>query len=539
MAQAPAQPSAAEKERLKALLSDRLWRLNNLYWITDKKGRVVRFQLNTVQEELLDDLWHRNIVLKSRQHGITTFACILALDTALFRSNVNCGLVFHKKGDAGKAFANKILFAYDRLPDWLKAERTVTKRDMSGELHLSNGSTIACSVSHRGGTLQFLHVSEYGPLVAQFPARAQEVSSGAFNALTQDGIAIVESTAMGAWGEFYEMCQTAMTHDRLVEAGAARRTKLDYQLKFFAWWQDPANALSSEDAADVRIDDKTTAYFAEVEAEMGCRIFHEQRAWYVKKAAEQGEDMKREHPSTPKEAFEGSVEGAYYAKELARVEAEGRICDLPFIPTLPVYTFWDIGRSDSTAIWVMQAVGPWLHFLRYYENNGEGAAHYAGVLTKWRDELGYRYARHYLPHDGANTDWSINDHRTRAQVLEDMKIGPVEVVERIEVLADGIEMTRQMFAKVKFDRTGCGEEKPGSGRGGLPSLRAYRKQFNDKSQTWDDHPVKSWANHGADAFRQCAQGFDRPPPEQKGPPTASQRRRERQRASRIRTGMTA
>lgn len=527
---------AAAREELKAKLSDRTWRLNNLYVIKDKDANIVQFQMNDVQEELIEELWFRNLVLKSRQHGITTFACVLALDTALFGSNQNCGLVFHKMKDAAAAFNDKILFAYDHLPAWLRAERPIKKRDMSGELHLANGSKIVCSVSHRGGTLQFLHVSEYGPLVSQFPQRAQEVASGAFNALTKDGICIIESTAMGSWGDFYQKCKTAAEMDRQVESGSAMRTRLDYKLFFFAWWQDPANCLSPEEAAGVPMTDEDLRYFDAVEAQMQCRLFPGQRAWYVKKASEQAEHMLREHPSTPEEAFKGSVEGAYYARELAKLEKDGRFCDLPHIPTLPVYTFWDIGNSDSTAIWVMQHVGPWLHFLRYYENSHEGAGHYANVLARWRDEHGYRYARHYLPHDAGNSDWSRTDNRTRKQVLEDMKIGPVEVVPRIEVLADGIEMTRQLFAKVKIDRAGCGED-PKTGRGGIASLRAYRKQFDEKSQTWSDQPVKSWANHGADAFRQCAQGYDKPPEQ---PDTReAERKRRKQRERRLRSGMTA
>lgn len=506
-------PTLAPDEHARAEISERLadrwWRYNNLYWIKDEKGRKVRFQPNAVQTELDDNLHNRNLVLKSRQHGITTYACVRALDTALFRSNSACGMVFHKMPEALKAFRTKILFAYDNLPYWLRSERPLTKRDMSGVLEFENGSSIECSTSHRGGTLQYLHISEYGPMVAMYPLRAEEVSSGALNTVSadEDTIITMESTAMGAWGDFYERCQRAMVHERMVDAGEAVRTILDWKLFFFAWWMDPKNRL---DPAGVPISEKQQQYFDSIEAEFECRIFPEQKAWYVKKLEEQKDKMKREHPSTPKEAFEGSVEGAYYAVELAKAEADGRICDLPFIPTLPVFTFWDIGRNDSTAIWFMQAVGPWLHFIKYYENSGHGAAHYAGYLTKLRDELGYRYERHFLPHDAGVADWSQGDNRTRKQVLEDMKIGKVEVVPRIENLTDGIEMTRQMLARCKFDKTECGENPVGSGRGGLQALRAYRRARDEKSDVWSDTPVKSWANHGSDALRQAAQGYETP-----------------------------
>jgi hypothetical protein len=491
-------------------LSDRQWRLNNLYKIQDKHGHVVTFKLNHVQQELDDDLHNRNIVLKSRQHGITTYACIRALDFALFRKGSACGLVFHKKEEAVKAFRTKVLFAYDRLPAWLRAELPITKRDLTGVLELANGSRIECSTSHRGGTLQYLHNSEYGPMVAMFPLRADEVASGALNTLAPDTIVTIESTAMGAWGDFYDRCTRAERLQRLLKAGEATLTQLDYKFFFFAWWQDPTNRLTPEEAVTVAIPEELELYFDGLEAEFECRIWLEQRAWYTKKLEEQKDRMKREHPSTPKEAWEGSVEGAYYAQELATAERQGRICELPYIPSLPVLTFWDIGRNDSTAIWFAQQVGPWLHFIRYYENSGHGAAHYINQLAKLRDEHGYRYERHYLPHDAGISDWSIGDNRTRKQVVEDGKIGPVEVVPRIENLADGIEMGRQFMARCKFDKTACGEYPTGSGRGGLPALRAYRKSFDEKSQVWSDHPLKSWANHGADAYRQAAQALEAP-----------------------------
>lgn len=518
------------------MLGDRIWRFNNLYRIQNELGEDVPFRLNEAQQQFDDEAWHRNLILKSRQHGFTTYACIRSLDTALFMPNTACGLIFHKKEDAVEKFRTKILYAYDRLPAWLRAEIAPTKRDESSTLELSNGSRITCTASGRGGRFQYLHISELGPMVSMFPARAEEVVTGALNAVGPDAFVTIESTAMGAFGDYFERCQRALSLDRQVQAGTKKLTKLDYKFFFFAWWQDRRNVLPADEVAEVPISEELAKYFTKVEDTMGCRLFPAQRAWYAKKYEEQKFAMKREHPSTPEEAFEGSVEGAFYAAELAAIEREGRICDLPHNPALPVYTFWDIGRSDSTAIWVMQQVGPWLHFLRYYENSGKGADHYARVIQKWRDELGYLFHTHYLPHDANNADWSVTDNRTRKEVLEDLKIGRVEVVERIEHLMDGIEMTRQMLARCKFDAVGCGETSPGSGRGGLLALRAYCAKYDEKTKTWSDGPVKSWANHGADAFRQCAQGFYKPveKPQASNPSTARKRR-----ADRIRSAMTA
>lgn len=489
-----------ERARLMELLGDRDWRLRNLYHIVDKNGDVVLFKPNTVQVLFLAGFHNRNMVLKSRQHGITTLAAILALDTALFRSNTTCGLVMHKQADAEKVFQGKVLFAYDRLPDWLRAVRRVVKRDMSGELEFSNGSKLYVSLSHRSGTLQYLHISEYGPMCAFYPLRASEVKSGALNTVSPDALVTIESTAHGRIGDFYLMCQRSIQLDKMVQAGTAVLTKLDYRFNFFAWHQDPVNEL---DPTGVTFSSEILEYFAKLENEDGITLPLRKRAWYVKKSEEQGDKMKQEHPSTPEEAFEQAIEGAYYAKEMGKALKEGRVCDLPIIPGVAVNTFWDIGMSDTTVIWFHQQVGPWHHWIDFYENSGEQVAHYVKVLR----EKGYIYGKHYLPHDGMNTEWAGNGNKTRLQVLQDLLPGTVVLVERIDNLQDGIDMVRQALPRCRFDRTRCGEDPPGSGRGGLPALMSYRKAWNERLDVWHDYPLHDWASNGADGFRQWAQKF--------------------------------
>lgn len=489
-----------ELQRLKQLLSDRWWRLNHLYRIVDKNGDEVQFQPNAVQVLFLDGFHNRNLVLKSRQHGLTTLASILALDTALFRSNTTCGMVMHKRDDAEKVFRGKILFAYDRLPQWLQDVRQITKRDMNGELEFSNGSKLYVSLSHRSGTLQFLHVSEYGPMCAFYPLRAGEVKTGALNTLAPDAIVTIESTAHGRIGDYYQMCQRSMQMDKMVSAGTAQLSKLDYKFHFFAWFQDPINQLDPE---GVPIGTELTTYFEKLHAEHGIELTDRQRAWYAKKSEEQNDKMKQEHPSTPEEAFEQAIEGAYFAKEFGLALKQGRVLDLPIIPGVPVNTFWDIGMSDTTSIWFHQQIGPWHHFIDFYENSGEQAQHYVRVLR----ERGYLYGRHYLPHDGINTEWAGTGNKTRLQVVQEMLPGKVELVERIPQKGDAIDMVRQALSRCRFDRTRCGENPPGSGRGGLPALQSYRKAWNERLEVWHDYPLHDWASNGADAFMQFAQGF--------------------------------
>ena len=50
-------------------LNDKLWRLTHLYYITNKSGDVVLFNLNWAQKELYHKEWHQMLVLKARQLG--------------------------------------------------------------------------------------------------------------------------------------------------------------------------------------------------------------------------------------------------------------------------------------------------------------------------------------------------------------------------------------------------------------------------------------------------------------------------------------
>ena len=94
-----------------------------------------------------------------------------------------------------------------------------------------------------------------------------------------------------------------------------------------------------------------------------------------------------------------TVEGAIYAKEMAQAQESGRICDVPYDPMTPVQTVWDLGFGDKTAIWFVQPVSGWLHFIDYYENSGETIEHYVRVCQS----KPYIYAEDWLPHDGVDT----------------------------------------------------------------------------------------------------------------------------------------
>jgi hypothetical protein len=66
-----------------AMMQSREWRLDNLYRIVNEQGVSVPFVRNDVQRELWDQLWFWNIILKGRQHRISSFILLLMLDASL------------------------------------------------------------------------------------------------------------------------------------------------------------------------------------------------------------------------------------------------------------------------------------------------------------------------------------------------------------------------------------------------------------------------------------------------------------------------
>lgn len=301
------QISEEQFNELAAKYSDKWWRLSNLYYIKDKNGRKVLFKPNIDQETFFKLKHNRNIILKARQKGFTTLACIDGLDDVLFTSFFEAGIIAHTLDDAEKIFTNKVKFAYDNLPAWLRLKRK-PNTDKAGMLRFPNDSAISVDTSFRGGTLQKLHVSEYGKICRKYPEKAKEIKTGAFEAVAMGCEITVESTAEGMTGDFYEMCERAQlkNNDRL--------THLDFKFHFFAWHESEEYRLDPE---FVDVPDAFAKYFQELEDDHGIKLDQWQRAWYVKKSEEQ-EEMKQEYPSYPEEAFLSSGRPVFNQQKLAR-----------------------------------------------------------------------------------------------------------------------------------------------------------------------------------------------------------------------------
>jgi hypothetical protein len=460
---------------------DKLSRLRGgFYKIKDKEGAVVPFRMNADQEQYIAERHGFDIVLKARQKGFTTIIQLDMLDDCLFIPNTAAGVIAHNLTDAEAFFTDKIKFAYDELPDEFR-EHVRATQDSARSLKFSNGSSIRVGASLRSGTLQRLHVSEYGKLCAKFPEKAREVKSGAFNTVQAGQHITVESTAEGHAGHFYEITKAARDRDKQ----GAQLTALDFKFHFAPWWSSAEYALD----ADVVETTRFKEYFAKLAGE-GVNLSREQRAWYIKKSEQQGEDMKREYPSTPDEAFEASIEGAYFSTEMAKMREQGRICRIPIL-NKPVNVYWDLGVGDAMALTFKQTLGAEERAVDYYENSGEGFEHYARVLNEKR----YIYGRHYFPHDGDQRQLGLVA-KTKKQWAEEAGIGPIDIVPRILTEGAGIEASRALLPSVWIDEERCARL--------IQCLDNYRKEWDDKLATWKNTARHDEFSHGYKSFETAA-----------------------------------
>jgi phage terminase large subunit len=200
--------------------------------------------------------------------------------------------------------------------------------------------------------------------------------------------------------------------------------------------------------------------------------------------------------------FDAAIPGSYYGRLIARAEKEGRITEVPFDPRFPVYTAWDLGHHDPTAIWFFQQVGDSTNVIDYYENSGAGADHYARELLQRE----YPYAGHYLPHDADDAEWG-NNGLSRVSSLKTLGIRPCKVLARSSV-DDGINAVRILLPRCRFDAKKCER--------GIDTLRQYQKEWDDEKRCFSLKPKHDWTSHGADAFRYLAQGIRLPKEERPG-----------------------
>lgn len=229
--------------------------------------------------------------------------------------------------------------------------------------------------------------------------------------------------------------------------------------------------------------------------------------WFPEVLRIEMEELKAKDPDAWLHVWEGkctqTLDGAIYAKELRNILAENRRTKVPYDKSKPVSTFWDLGRSDNTAIWFGQLIGYERRIIDYYQNSQFAIDHYMKELQS----RPYVYDTHWLPHDAA--------HKTILHPLSiegQMKAAGfhVRITPNIPVV-DGINAARVAMSNCIFD-----EEKTSDG---WQCLAHYQYEVDPVTKEFSKKPMHNWASHGADAFRYLAVALR----EAKGRPSSPQR----------------
>ncbi len=222
------------------------------------------------------------------------------------------------------------------------------------------------------------------------------------------------------------------------------------------------------------------------------KVNYDRNPWFPDALRKEAENLKATDPDGFDHVYLGNFDtrrsGAVYAKQLQKARDEARITRVPYDPSTEVFTAWDLGFGDATAIWWLQFVGRELRWLDYYENSGEQLDHYVKVVKS----KPYNYSMHYLPHDGGHGN--IRGGSVSMQ-LNDMGLHN-EVLTRETDINPGIELLRQTIAYSVFDADNCKE--------GIRCLENYAYEWDDERKIFKGKPAHNWASHGADCARYAA-----------------------------------
>jgi len=188
-------------------------------------------------------------------------------------------------------------------------------------------------------------------------------------------------------------------------------------------------------------------------------------------------------------SFEAALLGAYFGQEMRQAQDSGRITSVAYDDAVPVYTAWDLGYSDDTAIWWYQVVAGEVHVLEAYAASGKALDHYLDVV----ESKPYRYGGHWLPHDAKAKTLASGGRSIQEMVHE--RLRKTAIVPNLAI-QDGIQAARAMFPRVWFDEMGCAD--------GMEALRQYQREYNEDTKAFRERPKHDWTSHYADAFRMLA-----------------------------------
>lgn len=190
------------------------------------------------------------------------------------------------------------------------------------------------------------------------------------------------------------------------------------------------------------------------------------------------------------------LEGAIFARELRQAKLDERITDVPYDPTKPVHTFWDLGWNSvtgRTAIVMAQTIGTLYHVIDYLEDAEKPVNWYIAELQR----RPYTWGTDWLPHDAESTNIAAGGNTVKKLMIS---LGrKVRILTRTKSVGHDIEICRTLFPKIRFDRNKCADL--------IQCLNRYRYAIDEETGLRGKNPDPNIWIHGADAFRQLGRAI--------------------------------
>ena len=274
-------------EKTRGKLRDKIWRLEHLYKIKTKEGKIIKFKFNFIQKLILKIILLMPVIkhftLKARQTGVSTFWLIWWLDEVIFIPNFTVGVLAHKWESL--TYLMEILkFIYSSLPNELRPEANISAKRI--EIPSIN-SKIFVSLEVRSTTLNALHVSEWC-LCEPEKIRSSMAAIGS-NHISG------ESTANGVGDDGYLTYQGAIKGNN------------GFKCSFFPWYVQKEYSVDLNGLNRIEImksiDKYEQSFINQAKSIWGIDISAEQIMWYRNNKNVYRDLMPQEHPSNDTEAF--------------------------------------------------------------------------------------------------------------------------------------------------------------------------------------------------------------------------------------------
>ena len=455
-----------DKERI----GNKEWRINHLYKIRNKQSELIQYKRNRAQQHFADNAWSRNIILKSRQLGFTTEESIDTLDDVLFHRNYDALLIGHNLDAAKKIFSDKVEFAWKNIPEAIQnlyAVDSSTAQTLKFDFGDKTFSSVIVDTSGRSGTFQRVHVTEFADICKKYPEKAREIIEGTIPAVPTHGRVDFESTAQGAFGKFHDMFMEAWRR------GQPTRP-IEYKSHFYNWtWDDEElNKTTAEEVPQEFVEYQKIYNLTDV-----------QITYYFYKWLSLNKNwnaLKREYPTTPEEAFEASVEGAYYASELQLALNQNRIKLVPYDETLKVHTVWDLGVGSNLVCGMFQRVSNEIKLIDIWQGSGD-----MGIIDGLLEikKKPYFFGKHFFPHDVEAREETTG--KSRKEMIE--KAGFIVTVVPEVGIHNGIEAAKVMFRRLWINEENC--------QVFIDAISQYRREWDDKKGMFKVEPLHDWTSH--------------------------------------------